>query len=73
MQRTPLLPSLLRPPWPRVVAPDCQSLVLKSSSRVELRMKANSHLSIRKGRLYAHRGIPPCAGGLLHSQCVDWL
>ena len=54
-------------------SPICQSSVLECSSRVELHMKGNTHLSIRKGRLYVHRGVPPCVGGLIHSQCVDWL
>ena len=51
----------------------CQSWVLECSSLVELHMKVSNHLSIRRGRLYAHQGVPPCAGGLVHSQCVDWL
>ena len=52
----------------------CQSSVLECSSCVELCVKVNCHLSIKKGRLYGHRGVPPWASGLVHSQCVDcWL
>ena len=52
---------------------NCQSSVLECSSCVELRVKVNVDLSIRKGRLYAHRGVSQCASGLIHSQCGDWL
>ena len=33
-------------------------LVLECRSRIELRVKVNTNLSMRKGRLYAHRDIP---------------
>ena len=62
-------------PWPITWCSSTMLVTTAASTRmfVELHVKVNSHLSIRKWRLYALRGVPPCAGGLVHSQCVDWL
>ena len=53
----------------------CQNSVLvhECSSHVELRVKVNTDLSMGKGTLYAHWGVPWCAGSLVHSLCDDWL
>ena len=48
-------------------------LVLEFSSHVELCIKGNTDLGMRKGRLYAHQGVLQCAGGLVHSLGGDWL
>ena len=48
-------------------------IVLECSSRVELCVKVNKDLGMRERRLYAHQGVPLCAGGLVHFLGGDWL
>ena len=50
----------------------CCISYLECGSCVGLHVKVNTHLGMRKGRLYAHRGVPQYAGGLVHSLGGDW-
>ena len=48
-------------------------VILEHGSCVELCIKVNTHLGMRKGRLYVHQDVLRCAGHLVHSLGSDWL